>query len=367
MNTTTSLRMINVSLTTQEVELLCETGYAARFHLTETQRLILITFNVAIVGALNLILNFMVIISLHCTGQLKRPALRLFLYQSIANVGVSITSPTTVVLILTKYAHQLDCMAESLFFFAEGFFIVMSCSMLILIAFDRYACMQYLTKYHLVITKDRINAMTASMMLFALINSTLGCLGTHIGMFGQMVGVSIALTLIIFIPLLGLYFKSQRMVQRHLSFMKTLNVSNKAFMKNFDRSFTRLVRFELGTSGIFYSLFVVSSVANVAFEGNFYKQGSVSTRSWLEFGILAGTYFSLISCITNAVIFIMMNKKAKNFWRTFMKKKLVYLSSFYSGGTSSEPRPNQSQGIANGMMEQKTNTTYIVGVNTPHL
>ena len=306
----------------------------------------------------------MVIISLHCTGQLKRPALRLFLYQSFANVGVSIMSPTATVLILVKYADHLNCMAESLLYLTDGFFIVMSCSMLILIAFDRYACMQYLTKYHLVITKNRINAMAGAMVLFALVNSALGCLGTHIDMFGQMVGVSIALTLIIFVPLLGLYVKSQRMVQRHLSFMKTLNVSNKAFMESFDRTFTRLVRFELVTTGIFYSLFVVSCVANMALAGSFYDKSSVLTRGWLEFAIFAGGNSSIASCISNAVIFLTLNKKANRFWRTLMKEKFVYLSSFYSSASSvPPPLSNQQQCDHRGVVNETMDQQEIQGIN----
>ena len=324
---------LNTSSATSKT--LCETGYSSRFHMTDTQYVIIAAFNVSIIGFLNLILNAMVVISLRSTGQLKRPAMRLFLCQSCANIGVSFVTPTITCLLFTQFAHQLNCMVESLFYFAERFVIMMSCLILGLIALDRYACMRYLTRYKLVMSKKRVHMLVAGMVVFSIINGGLICIGTHVDMFGELTGVSVVLTLIVFVPMLGLYIKSQRMVQRHLSLMKTMNVSNKSFMNNFDRSLTKLVRVEVITYAAFYSLFVASSATNVALGGRFDAQSNGKTRGWYEFGIFLGFSLSNTTCVSNAVIFLKMNKKANRFWRNVLKKKFSYMSSIYSASSSS--------------------------------
>lgn len=107
-------------------------------------------------------------------------------------------------------------------------------------------------------------------------------------------------------------------------------------MKNFDRSFTRLVRVEIITTTVGYSLFVTFCIATVILEGDVYAQNSLKTRGWFEFGIFLAAVLCYTIFVLNAVIFLTMNKKANRFWKTFVKKKFSsFSSSIYSVSASS--------------------------------
>ena len=227
----------------------------------------------------------------------------------------------------------------------------MSCSMLMLIALDRYACMRYLTRYQIIMNKTKINLLAGAMFVFSFFNTLIICIGTHLDMFGMMTGLSGALTLILFIPMLGLYIKSHHMVQRQVSFMKTLNASNTSFMRNFDRSLTKLVRIEVVTSVSLYSIFIVFSVANSGL-AEVYKRLSFVDQGWVEFSISLGLIISLLICVNNAIIFLSMNKKSNQFWKNALQQKLnLFVSSPSSSALA------QSSGVNRTNMTESVETT----------
>ena len=156
----------------------CETILSTRFLLSESQRTFLIYYAILIVGLANFIANSLVIATLVRTKQYRSPALRIMLYLSISDVGLSIAAPLVCVLILTIYKDRQSCLIEIVGQFVCQFLGHASALNIVLLAFDRYARITYLHEYKNKMCKKRINLITLLVIGVSLLNACLLALGT---------------------------------------------------------------------------------------------------------------------------------------------------------------------------------------------
>ena len=122
--------------------------------LTQTYRLVLAAFS-AVVVSLALLANSSVIFVLVKTEQLHNTSLRLLLLLSISDCLFAAIGGTSYCFILMENLHHRYCTLELVAEFSLILFGRLSAYILVLIAFDRYCRIKYLTGYSQVFSKKR--------------------------------------------------------------------------------------------------------------------------------------------------------------------------------------------------------------------
>uniref|UniRef100_A0A7M5X4T8 G-protein coupled receptors family 1 profile domain-containing protein n=1 Tax=Clytia hemisphaerica TaxID=252671 RepID=A0A7M5X4T8_9CNID len=310
----------------------CDNLYSRRFHMNNMQRLILVGYNFIVNGVLTFTLNSLVIYTLLKTKQIRKPAMRLILYLSVADLYLSLASPIITGLIYIKYAEKENCTVELILQFFDCFASVLSPFILCLVAYDRYACMKYVSNYNAKMSKKRVNYMTLFMVFLTGINSTLIVIGTYTKKVEEFMIGSIILGLSVFFPLIWFFIRARIMMHRHVNMMKTIRSSNAKFIRSFDRALSRMVFAVLVCCFVCFSLFAISNILNGAL---YDEMEGDENKGWFEFSYPLTSAVSLTQSALNAIIFLAMNKKSRRFWRFSFKRRVTFYRGKFSSASIS--------------------------------
>lgn len=289
----------------------CFNVYSTRSNMAEGQRLFLIIYTLAINGLLNFILNCLVLLCLKMSKQLKKYSMRLIAYISTSDICISITTPSVIYILLTRYKVESYCTLEIT---AQGlniFFAHVTAYLVALIAYDRYARVKYLNTYKMKMSEKRTKCLVLFVIIMALLNTLLYTFGSLFGFYKTSWFLVLVIDTIAVILMASFYISATIIIKKRRSKADNANI-----MKAVDKSITSLTKKFMISIVLFYGLYLIFNFTNMmAHEGSTGK-----TRSWLEFLLYFGLLIGVTNSVSNALIFISVNKKSQRYLRkTFLK------------------------------------------------
>ena len=293
----------------------CYNVYALRFNLEETQRNFLLAYTITVNGVITFTLNALLILVLVKTKQTNTPALKVLLYLSMLDVGVSLTVPTVFTVLLSKFANVRNCTTELLLHFISVFFGHMSGGLGGIIAYDRYARVRYLMEYRLVMSERKINRLILAEAGFSLFSVLSYAFGALYGVYEIASSALFTLDCVVMLLICVIYILTRLTIRKH---RKSANPTIADRMKEVDETIMLLSKMVLLSMLFCYGSFVLANTSS------FYLYGYTKTRrgkSWFEFFVILGEMMLFTNSAMNAVVFFVINKKAHVFLRKLFSRK----------------------------------------------
>ena len=292
----------------------CVNMFSKRFQMSGIQRYILVTYTVSVNGVLNVLLNGLVICLLLKMKQINIPSMRMMLYMNISNVSISLLVVTNV-LLLTVFSDKRNCAVEALSQFIANLVGHTSPFLLLLMSFDRYASIKFLTKYKVVMSKERTDKMVVFVFSLALLESLLYAFGTFLNVHRLMsyivISIDFLLTLSCAIVLPVMTVKAIRSHRK--------KSANQEMLSEVQRSVISITKKYLYGMIFLYGLYFIAIILHVAM----YAKSSSYGKGRLEFMFFLGVFTGLTNSVVNALIFIKFNKKARCLFKKMVKGSMV--------------------------------------------
>jgi len=281
----------------------CETSYSGRSFLTETQINILLFIDIA-TGFGNLIANGLVILALVLSKQTATSSMKLIFLLSVSDCFLACFSQTLfAVMLTTDRQQQNSCQIEMAAQFFAILFTHTSVYIIVLIAFDRYAHLKFLTKYTTVVTPHRLQKSVWLVATLAVLQASAYVMGTHYGMFNTVKRVLIFIDILILCTAIVFTLLAVKAVREHRR-----QAQNQSILNEVNRTVSRLAAKILLTILGFYSVYIVIASVHAA-----KKQSTTGAiRGWLEFGLFFGYLLAYANSLANAIIFFDVNRKARH-------------------------------------------------------
>ena len=274
-----------------------------RFHLTDVQQSILVSYSVVIVGILNLVCNSMVVTMLILSKQIQIPSMRLFLYSSLSDILLSIIGPTSHTLLYKIYGGESNCTLEIVISSLIGFFGRVSGYMICLIGYDRYARVKYLNEYKTKITPKTINCLVGTALTICVLHRVLVSLGLFYHFHKIATYITIIMDICMILIIIIFYVLAAKTIKDYRR-----DATNKELMKTIDKTITKMAKYYLSSIVLFYAIYVAFLTVYILL---YPRSKNKDIKSWLEFMFLFGTMMGLTNSAVNALIFINFNKKAR--------------------------------------------------------
>jgi len=233
----------------------------------------------------------------------QTPALRIITYLSISDVCISLTTPPIMAVLLTKYPDTRNCTWETIAAFSNTFFGHVSGLMLCFKSYDRYASIRYLTDYKIKLSARRVNLFLCLVIAGALLSSLTYTIG---GIYRSAWTARILVSIDFLIISCGITFY---ILARRISRQRATDDVNNRF-QSVNQAMNSLTSMVLKTILLFCLVYLVTGIIHSIF----YKRAVTREAiGWLEFMQLYSVLIVLTNSIVNAVIVLVMNKKAKRF------------------------------------------------------
>ncbi|XP_066934636.1 adenosine receptor A3-like [Clytia hemisphaerica] len=282
----------------------CQNVYDKRLVLYPAHKTFILVYSFIIVGFANFIANVLVIYTLKKTKQYVKPTLRIILYLSICDVAISLTAPASM-LTLMIFVPEKNCIVELTIKFFNSLSGYISACGTSLIAFDRFASVKYLNEYKIKMAKHRINIYMLLITLAAFTVTLLSTLGSVYDFYTVSILISSIFGSIQLITTTSLYFSAKRLVRRS---RRRTRFSTHDKMALVDHKMTFLANKYMASVAVFYSLYTLTVSMNTIL----YKESySTEYKSWLNLCMFFGIQIAFTNSFTNALIFLVVNKKAK--------------------------------------------------------
>ena len=288
----------------------CFNVYTTRSHMTDAQRLFLIVYTLAINGVLNFILNSLVLSSLIISKQLKTHSMRLIAYISSSDICISITTPSIMVVLLIYYKDKPHCTLEVTAQFVNIFFGHLTAFFVALIAYDRYASVKYLNEYRMKMSKRKMKYLILFVVFMALFNTLMYTFGSLFGFYRVSWFLVLVIDSIAVLLMGGFYILATLIIKKRRN-----EADNARVMKSVDKSMTSLTKKFLMSVVLFYGIYLIFNFINMIA----HAESTGSARGWFEFLLYFGLLIGVTNSVSNALIFIYVNKKTQR----FLKRRLL--------------------------------------------
>ena len=303
----------------------CQTSYTSKSSLSNGQKQTLVALNLLSM-AVNIVTNSAVITSLKRTNQLQNISLRLILFLSISDLCLALVSQTLFTVMLSNFSDKDHCEFDSIVNFFAIFLTHTSGYTIVLIGYDRFARMKYLNKYSVIVTKRRVHIALVVFTLLSLTQASLYPIGTMYSIFPKTKIIAVFIDVIIGGAALCLYIATIFIIKRHRR-----NAQNRQLLENVDKAVTRLASLILLAIIIFYIPYMLISVSHSVLSP---KLPNIHKRQTLHFVLFFGYVLTYCNSSVNAIIFLCVNGKAKNFIsRKLCRQDDVEESTLSNSGT----------------------------------
>lgn len=296
----------------------CLTTYSGKVDLDDTQRYLLLGFDLAIM-TFNILINIIVVIIMIITRQLQNTSLLLIFILCISDLCLGLITQPLFSVMIADYADRSYCDFETIVQFFAIFFTHTSAYSIAFIGFDRFCRMKYLTRYSDIMKKWVTVSIFTLIPTLSLFQATLYVLGTQLEFLEKAKKVTVGIDGLIALSVFVTYLLTVRIVRRHQQ-----EASNVDMMQTADRIVTAVAARILLAVVIFYLPYIVVA----AMYSNMSAKLDEPRRKKLSFALFITFLLTYCNSIANAAIFLSLNPKAR-------KKMKFFEASTTKGDTGS--------------------------------
>lgn len=279
----------------------CESLYDGKLYLTDTYKLILIIFNVTIMG-LNVIVNGAVIYILLRRKLLKNPSMRLIFYLSLSDCCVALFAQPIFAVMLIDFSTSESCMFDTIAQFIIVTLIHISGYIIVIVGFDRYCRLRYLNRYSEIIDSCKINLFVAIAICLSLLHGVLSVVGTLMDTFEIINFVSVGIDLCTLLFTFTLYICSMSTMKRHRR-----NSVHKKMLKNTNAKVNSMSSRILIALFIFYAPYIIFALMHHWL----IDTSSGASRENFNFALFIGYQLICVNSTANGFIFLSLNKESR--------------------------------------------------------
>ena len=282
---------------TEREILACLSSYSGKYYMTDYQRYILVTVDVLIM-VLSYLASIVVFISLLMAKFLRDTSLIFLFFISVADICTILISQTLFTVLIGRFSDQtctLDMIAE---FFAV-FLLHCSGYGVACIGFDVYLRMCFPKRYTLMITKRRVFTALTFISLISFFQGICYVLGTQHDVFGYARKVVLGIDSIVVFLVILTHILVVKVAKDHCK-----NSGNRNLFTKFDWMLTKVVTKVLRVRFSLLATYFVISVCYLLMNEKVNKNG----KSWLNFALHTGYLLSYCNTVSNALLFLKMNR-----------------------------------------------------------
>ena len=291
--------MIHNNITTWNTT--CESMNSGRKYLSSPQSNVLIAFNTVIM-MLSLFANLSVVYSITATNQIRIVSMRLILYLSISDCCLAVIFQPLFVVMLTVYSDSSNCTFEYTLQFIHISVAHIPAYIIFVITFERLFRMRNLKRVAVVLPYWKVHLAVAIAIFVALLHGIFYVIGTRLHVFAKVSLVAIIIDIFLLLVVFLAYFMMIFIVKKQKS-----EVARRQVLNNVDQLITRLATKILITVACCYFPYVTLTFLRSIF----IDKTTGETRKWLHFALLLSYILTFTNSFANAIIFLNLNKKAR--------------------------------------------------------
>lgn len=277
----------------------CDTMYhgQSNIHLTHVQSVTLIAINVLLLFS-NLLTNSAVIYALIATKHTGKVSTRLILYLSISDCVVGGVVQPLFILILKK---GNTCTFETYLAFISAFIQHLSAYIIILIGYDRFCRMKYLSRYNEVMKHWKHIGAIGLMITLSMVQALSHYFGTKNNFLFKVTSSGALIDSICFAILFYLYSRTVKSVQRRSTCSATIHG-----LKPADKVVTRIASRIMVAVTVCYVPYIPYAVIYFFMQN---KTKEISKKQWIWFTMMITYELTLANSLANGVICLRVSKK----------------------------------------------------------